>query len=104
MSIYGKIVRVRWIVISALLPSYSVRLWSWRPTVVGLTWKSTANRYDVPAEIGPRSNASLPFRLVSLAGARSIAVVVPAPGPPKTQTGPAPGGAFPPGQGEPGPE
>src|SRR3954447_15436650 len=76
MSIYGKIVRVRWIVISALLPSYSVRLWFWRPTVVGLTWKSTANRYDAPAEIGRRSNASLPFRLVSRAGDGSIVLIV----------------------------
>src|SRR2546423_9059082 len=95
MSIYGKIVRVRWIVISALLPSYSVRLWSWRPTVVGLTWKSTANRYDVPAEIGPRSNASLPFRLVSLAGDRPILFLFQPSGQPETTASAAPAGLFP---------
>src|SRR2546430_17470547 len=94
MSIYGKIVRVRWIVISALLPSYSVRLWFWRPTVVGLTWKSTTNRYDVPAEIGPRSSASLPFRLVSLAGDGPDGFVVPPAHPPHNGRRAALGGHF----------
>src|SRR4051812_49774377 len=98
MSIYGKIVRVRWIVISALLPSYSVRLWFWRPTVVGLTWKSTANRYDVPAEIGPRSNASLPFRLVSLAGDGSIGFIVRPSRQPETRANAGRARTLPPGE------